>query len=76
MSLFSKRFDYYREKGQWKRLLELGRWVERSGEQGTAVLEDSNRYRMLRDKAFRQAVKLRQQEIQPGDAEASTSSRA
>ena len=69
MSLFSKRFDYYREQGKWKRLLELGRWIENSGEQGTAVLEDSNRYRALRDKAFRQAVKIRQQEVPPGDAE-------
>lgn len=68
--LFRQRFELYRKEGNWKRLVELGRWIEASGEQAAGDrFEDFDRYRVLKDKAYRQALGIREQELGRDDAE-------
>jgi hypothetical protein len=73
MDLYRKRFDLYKASGKWERLIELGRWIEKSGEQlANARFEDSNKYRVLKDKACRQALQIHAEEIAPDDVDEHT----
>lgn len=69
--VFRYRFEVYRKEGNWKKLIELGRWIESSGELAASDrFEDPDRYRALRDKAYRQALGILEQELPPDDADA------
>jgi hypothetical protein len=66
--LFSERFARYSRRGKWERLLELGRWIETAGKEGGSRFEDFDRYRALRDRAYRKALNIREEEIDPDEA--------
>lgn len=71
--LFDLRFASYVHDGKWQRLLDLANWIEVSGRQaGSARLEDVRPYRVLRGKAIREALRIRERELEeraPDDAE-------
>lgn len=68
--LFQERFAKHAAGGNWKALIELGRWIENCGKLAeTRRFASIEPYRGLQKKAFRQALGMREQEVGPKDAD-------
>lgn len=70
LKLFNQRFAKCVQEKNWRKLLDLGEWIVVSGERARGVrLQAPGRYRVLKDKAFREAIKIRKRGLDPDDAE-------
>ncbi|MHC4249548.1 MAG: hypothetical protein ACYS9X_10520 [Planctomycetota bacterium] len=70
VDLFNERCARYARARNWRKLLALGRWIETNGKlvESTTMI-DRKIYSTLRDRAYRQALRLREKELAPDDVE-------
>ncbi len=67
--LFKDRYNRHSKAGNWKRLLELGRWIQENGKLVVSLrLEDIDRYQARRNRAVREALRIRGKLLDPTDA--------
>ncbi len=69
--LFDERARKYEQAADWRKLLELGSWIEENGKLvAGSRFEDIDRYHALKGRASRMALRIRERTISRGDADA------
>lgn len=69
--LFRERSTKFTREGSWEKLLALGRWIEANGKLASrTIVADVDQYRRLRDEAFWQALRVREQTLPPDEVDA------
>jgi len=66
--LFRGRYNRYSKAGNWKRLLELGEWIQESGKLVASTRTDIYQYQSDRKRAVREALRIRVKLLDPADA--------
>ncbi|MHC4504020.1 MAG: hypothetical protein ACYTFI_11995 [Planctomycetota bacterium] len=66
--LFRDRYNRHSKAGNWKRLLELGEWIQESGKLVASARTDIYQYQSDRKRAVREALRIRVKLLDPADA--------
>jgi len=69
--LFEERFKNYVAKKQWRRLLNLGKWIGELGEQSAhgVTFKNYDKYNAMKKKAYRKGLAIAETSVPPNDME-------